>query len=144
MSYMVVSHVTDENKQQGIVESYQMISLPQSNDAGEITHYVPKRLNFVHWPEIPVPFVHEEWSDDLKFENIYTPENDDPESAVRLEEIEENADELIESFTPETWSALPEEVQAFIAFAASEEEEEDVDRTAESVDGEEEYEEDNT
>lgn len=75
-SYFVVNHVSDETKQDGLVESYQMIPVQYDNGQGGIsTGY--KRLNFVHWPAIPAPFVHEEWSEDLIFTNIYTPELDD-------------------------------------------------------------------
>jgi len=74
-SYFVVSHVSDESKNDGLVESYQMVPVQYQNEDGTLTT-VMKRLNFVHWPEHPTPFVHEEWSEDLVFSNIYTPEYD--------------------------------------------------------------------
>lgn len=74
-SYFVVDHVTDGNKRDGLVESYQMVPVQYDNGQGAlVTGY--KRMNFVHWPAIPSPFVHEEWSEDLVFSNIYTPEDD--------------------------------------------------------------------
>jgi len=64
-TYFVVNHVSDPLKTEGIVESYQMVMLDRGQGP-ELT-----RLNFVHWPEIPVPFVHEELSENLAFSNLY-------------------------------------------------------------------------
>jgi hypothetical protein len=74
-SYFVVDHVSDENKKEGLLESYQMIPVQYDNGQGVIQGGF-KRLNFVHWPGIPSPVVHEEWSEDLIFTNIYTPSED--------------------------------------------------------------------
>lgn len=87
-SYFVVDHVSDENKTDGLVESYQMVPLQYEQEDGTITTIL-KRMNFVHWPAIPSPFVHEEWSDDLVFSNIYTPELDGGEEDEDEEEVEE-------------------------------------------------------
>jgi hypothetical protein len=74
-AYFVVDHVSDQTKVDGLVESYQMIPVKYEQDDGSIVSGL-RRLNFVHWPSQPHPFVHEEWSEDLVFSNIYTPEDD--------------------------------------------------------------------
>ena len=91
-SYFVVNHVSDENKNDGLVESYQMVQT--FNEEGIFAGM--RRLNFVHWPELPVPFVHEEWSEDLEFSNIYTPELDDVEDDEEEYEEEEEEEEYEE------------------------------------------------
>jgi hypothetical protein len=74
-SYVSVNHVSDELKTDGIVESYQMVDVEED---GGITK---KRLNFVVWPNIPSPAFHEEWSEDLVFDSIFTPSEDEEESS---------------------------------------------------------------
>lgn len=89
-SYFVVNHVSDELKVDGLVESYQMIPVQYQNEDGSVsTGY--KRVNFVHWPQIPTPFVHEEWSEELTFTNIYSPDDDSGED--NDEDYEEYDDE---------------------------------------------------
>lgn len=96
-SYFVVDHVSDSNKTDGLVESYQMIPVQYDNGQGGLsTGY--KRLNFVHWPTIPNPFVHEEWSEDLIFTNVYTPELDD---AYGDDDEDEDEDEEEADFSDE-------------------------------------------
>jgi len=95
-SYFVVNHVTDTEKTDGLVESYQMVPVQYQNEDGSVTTSY-KRLNFVHWPELPTPFVHEEWSEDLEFSNIYTPEldagaTDDEDEEEEYEEEDEEAE----------------------------------------------------
>ncbi len=87
-TYFVVDHVSDALKTDGIVESYTMVPFQYEQDGQMIT--TMKRLNFVHWPELPIPFVHEEWSDSLRFTNIYIPEQDGGE------DDEEDEDEVTE------------------------------------------------
>jgi hypothetical protein len=82
-SYFVVDHLTDETKRDGLLESYQMLPVSIQQEDGTVTTGY-RRLNFVHWPGIPAPFVHEEWSEDLAFSNIYTPS---------LDETDEDEDE---------------------------------------------------
>jgi hypothetical protein len=74
-AYFVVDHVSDENKTDGLVESYQMLPVQYEQEDGSVVSGF-RRVNFVHWPTLPSPFVHEEWSEDLVFSNIYTPEED--------------------------------------------------------------------
>ena len=74
-SYFVVDHVSDTNKTDGLLESYQMVPVQYDNGQGGVQTGF-KRLNFVHWPNIPSPVVHEEWSEDLVFTNIYSPDDD--------------------------------------------------------------------
>ena len=94
-SYFVVDHVSDQNKTNGLVESYQLVPMQYELEDGTVTT-VMKRVNFVHWPELPNPFVHEEYSEDLVFSNIYTPEYDegdeDDEDEDEEEEDEDEAD----------------------------------------------------
>ena len=73
-SYFIVDHISNPEKTEGIVESYQMVNVEIDEDG--TTTSSSKRINFVHWPNLPAPFVHEEWSDELVFSNIYTPELD--------------------------------------------------------------------
>jgi len=74
-SYFVVDHASDEAKKDGLVESYQMVPVQyEQEDGSTISGF--RRLNFVHWPSLPHPFVHEEWSEDLVFSNIYLPDED--------------------------------------------------------------------
>ena len=75
-SYFIVDHARDVEKTEGIVESYQMVTVEVEDEEGKVIT-TTKRLNFVHWPNLPQPFVHDEWSEDLVFSNIYTPELDD-------------------------------------------------------------------
>jgi hypothetical protein len=74
-SYFVVDHVSDTNKTDGLVESYQMLPVQYQQEDGTVVSGF-RRVNFVHWPNIPNPFVHEEWSEDLSFSNIYSPDDD--------------------------------------------------------------------
>jgi hypothetical protein len=73
-SFFVVDHVSDPQKTDGIVESYTMVPVQYDTEQGPVQGI--RRMNFVHWPEIPVPFVHQEWSEDLQFSNVYVPELD--------------------------------------------------------------------
>lgn len=94
-SYFVVNHVSDETKTDGLVESYQMIPVQYQQEDGTLSTGL-RRLNFVHWPELPNPFVHEEWSEDLVFTNIYTPELDAAdEEDEDEEEYEEDEKETV-------------------------------------------------
>jgi hypothetical protein len=113
-AYFVVNHISDENKTEGLVESYQMVPVQVQGDDGEVRQSF-KRLNFVHWPQLPVPFVHMEWDDDLKFENIYTPETDNGNE--ELSEIQDRAQEVFAELTEEQWHALPESVKDLISLA---------------------------
>jgi hypothetical protein len=90
-TYFVVNHATDTTKIDGLVESYQMIPIQYDDGSGNISTGF-KRLNFVHWPAIPHPFVHEEWSDDLVFSNVYTPLLDDADDEEEDDEEEEYDD----------------------------------------------------
>jgi hypothetical protein len=109
MSYFVVNHVSDTTKTEGLVESYQMVTL--QNEDGTL---VSKRINFVHWPAYPNPFVHEEWSESLVFANVYVPEEDN----VEEEEEDENAETwesmcaILENDYPEVFDALYKEATA--------------------------------
>jgi hypothetical protein len=86
-SYFVVDHVSDENKTDGLVESYQMLPVQYQQEDGTVVSGF-RRVNFVHWPNVPTPFVHEEWSEDLTFTNIYSPDDD----AVDEDEDEDEDD----------------------------------------------------
>ena len=92
-SYFVVDHVSDANKTDGLVESYQMLPVQYQQEDGTVVSGF-RRVNFVHWPNIPTPFIHEEWSEDLTFTNIYSPDDDltDDEDEDE-EEYEEDEDE---------------------------------------------------
>lgn len=114
MAYFIVDHATDPNKTDGIVESYQVISF--QNEDGSIT---PTRMNFVHWPKLPIPFVHEEWSANLKFTNIYTPEDDNERDED--DELNEEIASLLEEHYPEIYVQLAE------AATGSDDEEEEED-----------------
>lgn len=91
-TYFVVNHVSDPNKIDGLVESYQMIPVQYDDGNGGIVNGF-KRLNFVHWPSVPTPFVHEEWSEELTFTNIYTPIIDDQDDEDDEEEEDYSDDE---------------------------------------------------
>ena len=91
-AYFVVDHVSDEQKTDGLVESYQMIAVQYQQEDGTLASGI-RRVNFVHWPELPNPFVHEEWSEDLVFSNIYTPEEDGGPNDEEDDEEEEDEDE---------------------------------------------------
>jgi hypothetical protein len=84
-TYFVVDHVSDGNKTDGLIESYQMIPVQYDNGQGGLSSGY-KRLNYVHWPNIPHPFVHEEWNEDLVFSNIYSPADDAGEDEDEDEE----------------------------------------------------------
>lgn len=90
-SYFVVDHVSDEGKTDGLVESYQMVPVQYEQEDGTTVQGF-RRLNFVHWPSQPHPFVHEEWSEDLVFSNIYLPDEDqaDDYGDDDIEEYEED------------------------------------------------------
>jgi hypothetical protein len=95
-TYFVVDHVTDENKTDGLVESYQMLPVQyQQEDGTVVTGY--RRVNFVHWPNIPTPFVHEEWSEDLTFTDIYSAADDSLDDDDDDEEGDEEEDEEYDS-----------------------------------------------
>jgi hypothetical protein len=123
MAYFVVNHASDENKTDGLVESYQMINVEVEQADGSII-VIPKRLNFVHWPTIPVPFVHEEWSESLAFTNVYVPEDDNNGEEEDDNELNDTIVELLESDYPEVYKILLSEAEQMIE-AADEDEEED-------------------
>lgn len=100
-SYFVVDHVTDPNKKDGLVESYQMIPAQYQMEDGSIINGL-RRVNFVYWPSIPTPFLHEEYNEDLVFSTIYTPEIDDAEEDEEEEEAEEESEEGWEAEGEET------------------------------------------
>lgn len=140
MSHMfVVNHIEDENKTDGLVESYQLVMQPVTNEAGEVVGHMPKRVNFVHWPKIPVPFVHEEFCEDLKFETIYIPEDDAGEEYDR-EELEALAADGFTEIDAEVWSNLPEGIKqvvsAFLPADEDEEESEDAEEYEEEAEEE--------
>ena len=110
MAYLVVNHVSDESKQEGFVESYQMVNIEVQNDDGS-TSIIPKRMNFVHWPQLPNPFLHEEWSEDLTFVTVYVPENDNNEDDEDSE-LNETIVELLENDYPEVYQAILSEALA--------------------------------
>lgn len=126
MAYLVVNHIEDENKQDGFVESYQMVNIEVQNDDGS-TSIIPKRLNFVHWPQLPVPFVHEEWSENLVFSNVYVPENDNGSDDEETE-LNETIVELLENDYPEVYQAILSE-----ALAEEAEDDEEFEETEESA-----------
>ena len=108
----VVNHVTDKTKRGGIIESYQYLPMEfQELDSegnptgGTITKMV--RVNFVIWPGHPVPFVHEELSENLAFDNVYVgsiDEDDREESETNSEIVsllEENYPEIAEQLRME-------------------------------------------
>lgn len=114
MAYLVVNHVSDELKQEGFVESYQMVNVEIQNEDGT-TAILPKRLNFVHWPQLPIPFLHEEWSENLAFANVYVPENDDNDSEDEDDDdalINEEIVELLENDYPQVFEAILSEIEA--------------------------------
>ena len=129
----VVNHVSDDTKVGGIVESYQYIPMEFDvidEDTGEatgqkITKFV--RVNFVAWPGHPVPFLHEEFSENLYFDNVYVGSIDEDDR----EEAEQNAEivSLLEDNYPEVYAQLKAEVENG---------EEDVDDNEEATEGEEE------
>ena len=93
-SYFVVDHVSDQTKTDGLVESYQMVPVNyEQEDGSTISGF--RRLNFVHWPAQPHPFVHEEWSEDLVFSNIYLPDED------QVDDEDEDEDEDEEDYDDE-------------------------------------------
>lgn len=121
MSYFVVNHVSDENKTEGLVESYQMVSV--QDEAGNV---FLKRLNFVHWPTAPHPFVHEEWNENLVFANVYVPEDDNGDTESEEDEEETVNDviaNLLENDYPEVYAAL--HAEAMLDFEEEEDEVED-------------------
>ena len=102
-AYFVVDHATDPDKVDGLVESYQMVPVQYEQEDGSVVSGV-RRVNFVHWPSAPQPFVHEEWSEDLIFSNIYTPaddlgDDDEDEEDLDEEDYEDEDDEA--SFSEE-------------------------------------------
>lgn len=99
-AYFVVNHVSDQNKKDGLVESYQMIPVQYEQEDGTVAAGF-RRVNFVHWPELPTPFVHEEWSEDLVFSNIYTPEDDGDYDDEDEEDDYEDEDEETVGFEGE-------------------------------------------
>jgi hypothetical protein len=109
-SYFVVDHISDSNKTDGLVESYQMLPVQLQQEDGTIVSGF-RRVNFVHWPNLPTPFVHEEWSEDLTFTNIYSPDDDASDDEDDEEEYEEDEDEDEASFDgdEETYSELEAE-----------------------------------
>ena len=128
MAYFVVNHATDEDKTDGLVESYQMINVEIEQADGSIA-IIPKRLNFVHWPSIPVPFVHEEWSESLVFTNVYVPEEDntdeDEDEDYDDNELNDTIVELLENDYPEIYKVLLSEAEQEIEAQAEYEDEED-------------------
>jgi len=123
MAYFVVNHVSDENKTDGLVESYQMVTF--QNEDGSL---FAKRVNFVHWPKMPNPFVHEEFSEALVFANVYVPEEDNVDEDEEEEE-DENYDAeivaLLENDYPEIYKALLSEAELESEEEEEEEEEEE-------------------
>jgi hypothetical protein len=119
MAYFVVNHVSDENKTDGLVESYQMVTF--QNEDGSL---FMKRVNFVHWPKMPNPFVHEEYNEALVFANVYVPEEDNAEEDEEDEEETYDSDivALLENDYPEIYEALLKEAELN---AEQEEDEED-------------------
>ena len=126
MAYFVVNHATDENKTDGLVESYQMINVEIQQADGSIA-VIPKRLNFVHWPTIPVPFVHEEWSESLAFTNVYVPEDDNIGEEEDDNELNDTIVELLESDYPEVYKILLSEAEQIIEAADEDEEDEEIE-----------------
>lgn len=126
MAYFVVNHATDENKTDGLVESYQMINVEIQQADGSIA-VIPKRLNFVHWPTIPVPFVHEEWSESLAFTNVYVPEDDNNGEEEDDNELNDTIVELLESDYPEVYKILLSEAEQIIEAADEDEEDEEIE-----------------
>ena len=137
-SYFVVDHISDERKTNGLVESYQMVPVVVEDEQGN-PQQILKRLNFVHWPELPVPFVHQEWDDVLKFENIYSPDSDNGNE--ELASIQETAQETFDALSPEEWETLPPGVRELYYAALPEgddDEDEEEEGEGEEVEGEEE------
>lgn len=107
-NYFIVDHVSDENKKEGVLESYQMIPVQYTDENGNVVNTL-RRLNFVYWPDVPSPLFHEEWTEDLIFNDIYSPsmdygQDDDDDDELEFNENELNAiseesedDELIAS-----------------------------------------------
>lgn len=125
----VVNHVTDKTKVGGIVESYQYIPMevavvdevtgePTGDKAVKMV-----RINFVAWPGHPVPFLHEEHSENLAFDNVYVGSIDEDDR----EEAETNASivNLLEENYPEIAEQLRAEAEADEEDEEEEEEEED-------------------
>lgn len=112
----VVNHTTDKTKVGGIVESYQYIPMEVAvidEESGEPTgDKVLKmvRVNFVAWPGHTVPFLHEELSENLEFDNVYVGSIDEDDR----EEAETNASivALLEDNYPEIAEQLRAEVEA--------------------------------
>jgi hypothetical protein len=91
-SYFVVDHVSDETKTDGLIESYQMVPVQYEQEDGTVVSGL-RRLNFVHWPSQPHPFVHEEWSEDLVFSNIYLPDEDQTDDEDEDEDEDDYGDD---------------------------------------------------
>lgn len=128
MAYFVVNHATDENKTDGLVESYQMVNVEIQQEDGS-TAILPKRLNFVHWPSIPVPFVHEEWSESLVFTNVYVPEEDGNDDDDDDNLLNETIVELLENDYPEIYNTLLAEAEQELDADEDEDDIDDIDET---------------
>lgn len=95
-TYFIVNHVSDADKTDGLVEGYQMLPVQYEGENGEtVTGF--RRVNFVHWPNIPNPFVHEEWSEDLVFSSIYNALEDTGEDEDEDEYDDEEDDASFDS-----------------------------------------------
>ena len=123
-----VNHVSDETKKGGIVESYQYVPMsvtvidPTTNQ--EVVQTQMMRINFVIWPGHPVPFVHEEFSADLAFDNVYVgsiDEKDDDEA----NDLNAKVVELLEAHDPDLYEKILADAEADLEDEEEEEEEEE-------------------
>lgn len=106
---IIVNHVTDERKKNGVVVSTFSYLGTYNDDNGQ-PQVTLINVNNVIWPDLPTPLHHKEDDDSLEFVSVYDPTSDD--TINDDDDINQRIVNFLENDHPQIYENLLKEIEA--------------------------------